>query len=313
MIQQGWSRQRREANTQSPESGAARSSRWRELKHEAAPKRGPSFLDRMLGKGADKTLRKAWGESRDPSPASGSSRATLKIETVGGLAQRSAGRPGLLRTVAVVLIAGWLGLRITYAWLDRTQAGEKSVPAAQPLADPKLAKESGWMSRFFGDDETPEQRFKRLPVLQASGKAVGYTQDSLGRWYAVNDEGELREADLAEFRKQLALPQLRGIFAWAERRSGKVKRLQISEGLLEELLPLPHDLASNVEWIWVDDKTGASLRTYGGTRLDLGREDLHDKALRAAVVLADLGARRRHAVSVDMRQAGAAVVRLAGR
>ena len=152
---------------------------------------------------------------------------------------------------------------------------------------------------------------KNLPWIDFNGKAVALWKGGSGSWYQVNREGFLRKCDQPEAIVNLGLPVLDKIGAEeVEYKDGRSWKLQGVEKKLSELLPLHVQLISEVADIQFGDGSNPVLITHTGTQILLGENEWKEKQARAAMVLADLNARRKKVGKIDLRFKNSAVVRL---
>ena len=322
---------------------------WKELHHERSSSRpSASFLDNLLGQGSQAKVSQVFAPSRKdislpPPPggaagrrpaAGGPAWRSAKVEAVGsGQSTRPRGKKGVGRALLVVIVLV-IGLSRLHSW-NRPSARVDVAPKPTPRAE--SASNGGWsqdLASLFRPSNEAE-RAKRdaaealearrkeaeeaahlasLPVDPAGGTALALWQDGAGRWWQVNGKGELRLSAGPSAKDSLGLPELRGVSAAAEEHGGgKRLSLKLPAGLLKELLPLEPSVASEVRAVLLDDPTQPGLLTHDGTRCLLDASDWERRQRRLGLVLADLAAKKRRALLIDLRYEDTAVVRPAGR
>lgn len=284
MIHQGWKSQN-QGRPAEPEP-------FRTLEAKLRPGKGPHWLDSMLGQGSRKALGQALGPferaGRQALP-SGQPMPVKRMEAVGAEPRQGRKRKGLIRMVLAGSAALW-ALAQFRPW--------ESLGGLGPAREVKAREES---------------REGHRPILEPSGKALALWHAEDGSWFEVNADAELRPVESKEAMKRLDLPRLAGARVLAEeKRGGRMLKLDLKEGLLEDLLPMEESLASEVESVWIEGDQ-VRLKTHNGTWAVLGDAEFSKRQARLSAVLSDLAARKKRASSVDMRFEGSAVVRLASR
>jgi hypothetical protein len=236
---------------------------------------------------------------------------TMKVEAVGsGQTAVPRGKKGVGRALLAMLFLVYVLLR----WQPWTQAG-RLVQEMKPLFAAQTPAEKAKVDlEQHKADIAGAARLAALPVDPAGGKALALWQDGLGRWWAVNGQGQLRSSTGPAAKDSLGLPELRGCRVQASEH-GQAKRLALAlpDGLLKDLLPLQASVASEVRALLLDDPAEPELLTHDGTRCLLSADGWQRRQQRLGLVLSDLAAKKRRAALIDLRYEDSAVVRPAGR
>ena len=293
MIQQGWKRQQ-EPRRDELELVVKRVSTGSGQKN--------SFLDSMLGSGSTRVVSEAAGAMKRPA-----AQATLRMQAVSP-GEAPAKPKGVIRLFIVVMAFTGVMAK-TKPWnslgswkLTSLTRAESDAPAGAAPAAPEAASKP-----------TEAEALRKLPIVDAGGKAVALFRSERGNWYGVNAAGELSQMTADAASAQLSLPRLQGTgFKSVARHGGRIWAMDVDTGILANLLPLRSHIASEVETVILEGGE-VKLRTHSGLIAELGTEGFGPKQERLSAVLADLEARKKHASSVDLRYADTAVVRLAAR
>lgn len=270
---------------------------------------GGTWFDAMLGQGSARTVNSAVGRfRREAAPnAYVAPQRTMRMRAVGSGSEEEVqvkskgyfrlGLAGLALVFVAARFKPWQSLESMK--LSQLIKVQEPAAAATPQATPVTPAATEVASN--------------LPLVDAGGTAVALWRSETGGWYGVNSKAELSKMLEADAAVKLNLPQLSGAAAHLEEKhGGRVIQLQLDPQQLAELLPLREDLAGDVDLVIVKGRD-FSLRTSGAGLADLGEDDFKRKQARLAAVLADLGARKKRAASVDLRFENTAVVRLAAR
>ena len=294
---------------------------WKSQKHSEAPAplqvkrvntqaaRGGSWMDSMLGEGSSRTVAGAVGrfrrqaEAAEPSPAP--QKAVMRMQALGSGNSPAPAKPkGYLRLV-LVLLALAAGMAHFRPW-----------QALSGLRLPKLVQVSGEAPETAQAAQVAviaKPAEAKLPLVDAGGAPVALWRSESGQWYGVNSNACLSRMSDSDAASKLELPRLEAPgLGYQEKHGGRVAVLNVETAQLAELLPLRGDLAAEIDTVRVQGRD-IKLVAHGGAVIDLGESDFKRKQAKLAAVLADLGARKKRAGSVDLRYDNTAVVRLAAR
>jgi hypothetical protein len=229
-----------------------------------------------------------------------------RLRAVGSGQERPSQPKGYLRMGLAGIVLWVLGVN-TRPWeaLDfvfkpgPAKAARQKAPKAEPKAEARV--------------EAKKAEPGPLPLADAGGEPVALWLAEGGQWHSVNAEGGLSRISAIEAQAQLGLPRLAGApAAYLEKGKHRILALGLDPAQLQELLPLRSDLAAELDYIELQGRK-VRLRIHGGIAAELGEDGFRAKQDRLAAVLADLRAKKKRAVNVDLRFENSAVVRLASR
>ena len=287
MISQGWRNQKRSeepaplqikrVNTRNSSSGGA-------------------WLDAMLGQGSSRTVGGAVSRFRQaaPEPPAKAPKTVLRMQAVGSGADEKA--PAKSK--------GFLRLALACLALAAAAAKFKPWQAASSIK----------VSELVHVVKAPAAAVEvKLPIVDAGGTPQALWHSAGGQWYGINDKAQLSRLSEDEAAMLFKLPHLEGAaLESVEKHGSRVLALGVDPSQLAELLPLRPDLAAECEAVCVQGRE-IRLRFTGGFTAELGEGGFRAKLEKLSAVLADLGARKKRASSVDLRFENSAVVRLASR
>lgn len=260
---------------------------------------------------------------------------TARMEAVGaGEGPLPRGRRGVGRALLIVGGLAWAAmalrpwqrmgtLRADFGALVKASAAHEahasrelkdakdSIPAEDVQAEREAEAQREQEARAKAEDLA---KLNTLPFQPGVGKPLALWQDSAGRWWHVDSTGALAPSAAPSATENLGLPEIRGVSVHPEEyRGGRREILGLPPGRIGELLPLDSSVAGEISVLEVEDPTQPVLVTHEGIRCLMGSGDWAETQRRLAQVLADLAARRRRAVQIDLRFEQSAVVRPAGR
>lgn len=305
--------------------------RWRRLQARTRAQAPTApFLDRLLGDGSTQVLGRAVGTAlaatRRRSTADSAGNAAPRrpsaepyrarhMQAVGaGEGPLPRGRKGVIRGLALAGGLAWAAFMLK-PWQHRGDL-HIDVAALFQAPDPAVQAEeaSAKASAKRQSDAADAAHLAALPLIAGGGKPLALWQDGRGRWYSVDAEGLLSPGSPPGTRASLGLVQVRDVAAGSEAHGqGRRLRLDLPDGMLKGLLPLLPAVASEAQALLLGDAQQPVILTYGGARCLLSREGWQQQEERLAMVLADLAAKHRRALEIDLRYEDSAVVKPAGR
>ena len=316
-VLRGWRDNRVERERR--DAAGSRGEAWQTL-HARGPRssRPASFLDRMLGRGAQASLARPMAKPL-PQARPARSQARPRLVMQGSQAPQPVRHKGFLRAaLALGLLAWTLAAFKPWRHVPDLVSGLKAMRshASAPIvhrpaaADPLLALLPTPVATLA---QTAAPTPAGTPVAHLREAAAALVKAGDGRWYAVDRLGFAEQSLGPDQPSTLGLPFLTGARVQAVAEGGQWRMKVSGAEALAGILPLRKQLSTEVDSIDVSDPGDPVLRTVDGATVRLGDGESFARQAWLAAVLADLAAKGKRASQIDLRVRGQAVVRLAAR